>query len=82
MSNTGFPITVTARAIFPSLKYDDAARAIDFLCDAFGFEKYAVFPAAGRSTAHAQLKLGSNYVMIGATTTEDYTWCFSSYRLA
>jgi uncharacterized glyoxalase superfamily protein PhnB len=63
-------IPVTARAIFPSLKYDDAPRAIKFLCDAFGFEKYAVFPGAGRTVAHAQLKLGSNFVMVGATNID------------
>jgi uncharacterized glyoxalase superfamily protein PhnB len=61
---------VSARAIFPSLKYDDAPRAIGFLCNAFGFEKYAVFPGAGKTKAHAQLKLGSNYVMVGETTTD------------
>jgi uncharacterized glyoxalase superfamily protein PhnB len=68
MDTTAVP--VTARAIFPSLKYDDAPRAIDFLCSAFGFEKYAVFPSSGRTEAHAQLKLGSTFVMIGATTTD------------
>jgi uncharacterized glyoxalase superfamily protein PhnB len=63
-------VPVTARAIFPSLKYDNAPRAIDFLCDAFGFEQYAVFPGAGNSRAHAQLKLGSNFVMVGSTSTD------------
>ncbi len=68
MNATSIP--VTARAIFPSLKYDDAPRAIDFLCNAFGFEKYVVFPASGFGAGNAQLRLGSNYVMVGATTTD------------
>jgi len=68
MNTTSVP--VTARAIFPSLKYDDAPRAIDFLCNAFGFEKYAVFPSSGNASGAAQLKLGSNFVMVGATTTD------------
>jgi uncharacterized glyoxalase superfamily protein PhnB len=68
MSTTSVP--VTARAIFPSLKYDNAPRAIEFLCDVFGFEKYAVFPGAGRTNAHAQLKLGAKFIMAGATTTD------------
>jgi uncharacterized glyoxalase superfamily protein PhnB len=68
MKSTSNP--VTARAIFPSLKYDNAPRAIEFLCNAFGFEKFAVFPGAGLGSAHAQLRLGANYVMIGATTTD------------
>jgi uncharacterized glyoxalase superfamily protein PhnB len=61
---------ISARAIFPSLKYDNAPRAIDFLCNAFGFEKFAVFPGAGGNGAHAQLKLGANFVMVGSTTTD------------
>jgi uncharacterized glyoxalase superfamily protein PhnB len=68
MNTTAVP--VTARAIFPSLKYDDAPRAIDFLCNAFGFEKYAVFPGSDSTVAHAQLKLGSTFIMVGATTTD------------
>lgn len=68
MNTTAVP--VTARAIFPILKYDDAPRAIDFLCAAFGFEGYAAFPSSGRMGSHTQLKLGSNFVMIGATTTD------------
>lgn len=68
MSSTTNP--VTARAIFPSLKYDDAPGAIDFLCNVFGFKRFAVFPGAGGNSTHAQLKLGSNFVMIGSTTTD------------
>jgi uncharacterized glyoxalase superfamily protein PhnB len=64
MKTTTVPIT--ARAIFPSLKYDDVTGAIGFLCKAFGFESYAVFPSSGR----AQLKLGSNFVMVGSTTID------------
>jgi len=63
-------VPVTARAIFPSLKYDDAPRAIDFLCSVFGFQRYAAFPEPGRTGAHAQLRLGSTFVMIGATSTD------------
>jgi uncharacterized glyoxalase superfamily protein PhnB len=61
---------VTARAIFPSLKYDNAPRAIEFLCNAFGFEKYAQFPNTGFKSTRAQLRLGSNFIMVGATTTD------------
>jgi uncharacterized glyoxalase superfamily protein PhnB len=72
MISTTVPTTkrISTRAIFPSLKYDNAPRAIEFLCDAFGFEKFAVFPGAGGSRAHAQLKLGTNFVLVGATTTD------------
>jgi uncharacterized glyoxalase superfamily protein PhnB len=63
-------VPVTARAICPSLKYDDVPRAINFLCSAFGFEEYAAFAGSGRTAAHAQLQLGRNFVMIGATTID------------
>ena len=29
--------------IIPCLRYENAPRAIDFLCEAFGFERHAVF---------------------------------------
>ncbi len=72
MSTTTVPSTkrVTARAIFPSLKYDNAPRAIDFLCRAFGFRKYAVMPGAGTGGSNSQLKLGANFVMVGSTSTD------------
>jgi uncharacterized glyoxalase superfamily protein PhnB len=50
------------------LKYDNPTRAIEFLYNAFGFEKFAVYPGADGSNVQAQLKLGSNFVMVGATT--------------
>jgi len=44
--------------IFPALRYEDAPAAIDWLVDAFGFEKQAVFANPDGSIAHAQLQLG------------------------
>jgi uncharacterized glyoxalase superfamily protein PhnB len=61
---------ITARAIIPSLKYDNALAAIDFLCTAFGFEEYAIYLEADRSVDYAQLKLGSNFVMLSSTSTD------------
>lgn len=68
MNNATEPRTV--RAVFPSLKYDNAPRAIEFLCDAFGFEKYAVFPGGNGDGSFVQLKLGGNFVMVSSTSTD------------
>ncbi len=57
---------MTARAIIPSFRYQDAPRAIDFLCEAFGFEKHAVYANDDGTIAHAQLRLGPDFIMLGS----------------
>jgi uncharacterized glyoxalase superfamily protein PhnB len=57
---------ITGRAIIPSFRYHDAARAIEFLCDAFGFEKHAVYASTDGAIDHAQLKLGPDFIMLGS----------------
>jgi len=48
----------------------DAARAaIAFLCAAFGFEEHAVHEDGG-VVAHAELKLGDAYIMLGQAREE------------
>jgi uncharacterized glyoxalase superfamily protein PhnB len=51
--------------IFPTLTYDDAARAVDFLVDAYGFERHAVYTDDDGSIRHAELRYGNGLVMIG-----------------
>lgn len=55
----------TASTIIPCLRYRDALAAIDWLCDAFGFEKRAVH-ADGRIVHHAQLTFGNGMIMLGS----------------
>jgi uncharacterized glyoxalase superfamily protein PhnB len=52
--------------IVPSLRYADAAKAIDWLCDAFGFERQMVVPGENGSIAHAQLCFGNGMLMLGS----------------
>ena len=52
--------------IFPTLKYDDAPAAIDFLCDALGMERHQVIEADGGKIAHAELKFRGAFVMLGS----------------
>ena len=54
-------------AIIASLVYDDAPRAIDFLCAAFGFERLMVVDdEEPGKVAHAQLSLSGNIVMLNS----------------
>jgi uncharacterized glyoxalase superfamily protein PhnB len=56
--------------IIPALRYRDAAAAIDWLCNAFGFSKHMVVPGEGGRIAHAQLALGNGMIMLGDVGTE------------
>jgi uncharacterized glyoxalase superfamily protein PhnB len=57
----------TTVTIIPALRYRDAAKAIDWLCHAFGFEKHLVVPGEGGSIAHAQLLYGHGMIMLGSS---------------
>jgi uncharacterized glyoxalase superfamily protein PhnB len=57
----------TRTTIVPGLRYRDAPKAIDWLCDAFGFERHLVVPGEEEGTiAHAQLTFGSGMIMLGS----------------
>lgn len=51
--------------IYPFIRYQDAPKAIDFLCSAFGFERVTIIPGEGSSVAHATLRLGEGMIMVG-----------------
>jgi uncharacterized glyoxalase superfamily protein PhnB len=53
--------------MYPSLIYDDAPAAIDWLCRAFGFERHLVVPGAPGTIAHAELRLGRDMIMLGSS---------------
>jgi len=50
--------------IIPTLKYQDAAEAINWLCQAFGFEKHLVVPGEAGIIEHAQLTLNGDMIML------------------
>ena len=56
----------TTATIIPGLRYQDAPKAIDWLCRAFGFEKHLVVPGEGDTIAHAQLRFGNGMIMLGS----------------
>ncbi len=55
--------------IIPCLSYDDAHAAMDFLCQAFGFEKLHAYETEDGKVAHAQLNYEGNGIMLGSTNT-------------
>ena len=53
--------------ISSSIWYDDALRAIDFLCDAFGFEVRLKVVGDDGSVVHSELTYGEGLVMVAST---------------
>ena len=56
--------------VYPSLVYDDANAAIDWLCRAFGFTRRFVVPGEGGRVEHSELSLGNAVVMISSPKAE------------
>jgi uncharacterized glyoxalase superfamily protein PhnB len=56
--------------IYPSVFYDDAPAAIDWLCRAFGFERHLVVPGGDGTIAHSELTLGRDMIMLGSSNSE------------
>jgi uncharacterized glyoxalase superfamily protein PhnB len=59
-------------SIIPTLRYRDAAAAIDWLCAAFGFERHLVVPGEGGAIAHAQLTCGNGMIMLGSAADDEF----------
>jgi uncharacterized glyoxalase superfamily protein PhnB len=53
------------QSIFPALRYADANAAIEWLGEAFGAEPEQVHRGDDGSVQHAELRLGTNLVMVG-----------------
>jgi uncharacterized glyoxalase superfamily protein PhnB len=57
-------------SIYACLRYRDCPAAIDFLCDAFGFERVVVYEDDG-VVHHAELRLGNSMVMLGSDRDDE-----------
>lgn len=55
---------IAAAALVPLIRYSDVGKAIDWLCDAFGFEKHVVVTGVDGAIIYAQLQCGSGLVMV------------------
>jgi uncharacterized glyoxalase superfamily protein PhnB len=56
----------TRATIIPGLRYRDAKAAIEFLCNAFGFEKGLIVDGPDNTIARAQLVFGNGMIMLGS----------------
>ena len=53
--------------VFPTLSYDDADAALDFLTAAFGAEPHAVYRDEAGTIHLAEVRLGNGIVMFGSS---------------
>ena len=60
--------------ISSSLAYSDAGKAIDWLCNAFGFEVQLKVQTDTGKIAHAELVIGSGLVSLGDDEHKGRTW--------
>ena len=60
------PPKKASTTIVPCLAYRDAAAAIPWLCEVFGFERHAVYEGPGGSIMHAELSFGNGMIMCGS----------------
>ena len=63
--------------IHPVLRYEDAPRAIDWLCEAFGFERHEVHTGEDGRVVHAELLFGEEDVI--GVSSDDQTSPFGRH---
>ncbi len=69
---TAMPSQSVGSTITPGMRYRNAPAAIDWLCNAFGFEKHLVVPAENNTIAHAQLNFGGGMIMLGSIKDNEF----------
>jgi uncharacterized glyoxalase superfamily protein PhnB len=57
--------------IYPSLTYDDAPAAIEWLCRAFGFTRRLVVPGPDGTILHSELSLGPGVIMVSSARPDE-----------
>ena len=57
--------------IIPSIRYKNCEKAIEWLCEAFGFGKHLTVPSDAGSILHAQLVYGDCMIMLGSAHEVD-----------
>ncbi|PSN16354.1 glyoxalase [filamentous cyanobacterium CCT1] len=62
----------TIATIIPTMRYRDAAAAVEWLCQAFGFEKHLVVPGDNGAIAHAELSFGNGMIMLGSARNDSF----------
>ena len=58
--------------IILTMRYKNAQTAIDWLCNAFGFEKHLIVEGVNNTIAHAQLTYGNSMIMLSSENENEY----------
>ena len=58
--------------VIPTMRYRDAPKMLEWLCNAFGFERHFVVPGDGGRIAHAQLAYGRGMIMLGSAGDDEW----------
>ncbi len=58
--------------IIPTMRYHDAPKMIEWLCENFGFSRHLVVEDGQDGIAHAQLVLGNAMVMLGSARDDAF----------
>jgi uncharacterized glyoxalase superfamily protein PhnB len=67
------PSKEESSTIIPAMRYRNAPAAIEWLCQAFGFEKHLIVPGENGTIGHAQLTLGSGMIMLGSIRDNEFS---------
>ena len=59
--------------VFPTLRYRNAAKMINWLCDVMGFQCQLVVNDEDGNIVHAQLTLGTGMIMIGSERDDEFS---------
>ena len=62
----------TTSTIIPTMRYEDAKAAINWLCETFGFTPHLIVEDGGGGIAHAQLRFGNGMIMLGSARDDDF----------
>ena len=62
----------TTATIVPTLRYQDAHAAIEWLERAFGFRRHFVVEDGEGGVAHAQLTFGSGMIMLSSAHDDEF----------
>lgn len=65
------PTTTEPPRLYPTLRYKNAAKMIDWLCEAFGFSVRARY-GEGDVVHHAELSFGSSMIMLGTARDDKF----------
>ena len=57
--------------VFPTMRYRNAAQAIDWLCRVFGFEKRVAYAGENGAIMHAELTYGNGMIMLGTSRDDE-----------